>query len=99
MRGNFRGEVLRKNCPLSAYSMVLATVILLVVSAAQIANGGNYIAHSHPKPLLAENTFSGDLAKHVSLFGVGCGQRCARHIRLLQHLRYAKLLTGAGKDD
>ncbi|HET6640758.1 MAG TPA: right-handed parallel beta-helix repeat-containing protein, partial [Nitrososphaeraceae archaeon] len=68
MRGNFRGEVLRKNCPLSAYSMVLATVILLVVSAAQIANGGNYIAHSHPKPLLAENTFSGDLAKHVSLF-------------------------------
>ena len=80
MRGNFRGEVLHKNCLLSAFSIFLAIVIFLVISAAQIANGDNLFTHSfsekystlshhsHPKPLLAENIFGGDLAKHVSLF-------------------------------
>nr|MDQ4014095.1 right-handed parallel beta-helix repeat-containing protein [Thermoproteota archaeon] len=54
--------------------------IILVVSAAQSANGDNFFTysfsekystlyhHSHPKPLLAENSFSGELAKRVSLF-------------------------------
>src|SRR5918992_2087574 len=80
MRGNFRGEVLHKNCLLSAFSIFLAIVIFLVVSSAQIAIGDNLFTHSssekystlnhhsHPKPLLAENIFGGDLAKHVSLF-------------------------------
>jgi parallel beta-helix repeat protein len=80
MRGNFRGEVLHKNCLPSAFSMFLATVIFLVVSAPQIANRDSFFTHSfsenystlyhhsHPKPLLAENIFSGDLAKHISLF-------------------------------
>ena len=79
MRGNFRGEVLLKNCLRSAFSMFLATVLFLVVSTAQIANRDNFFAHSfsenystlyhnsHPKPLLAENIFRGDLAKHISL--------------------------------
>ena len=80
MRGNFRGEVLRKNRLPSAFSIFSAIVIFLVVSAAQTSIGDNFFAHSfsekystlnhhsHPKPLLAENIFSGDLAKHVSLF-------------------------------
>ena len=80
MRGNFRGEVLLKNCPPSAFSMFLAIAILLFVSAAQIANGDNSFTHSffvkystlyhhsHPKPLFAENIFSGDLLKYASLF-------------------------------
>ena len=78
MRGNFRGEVLHKNCLPSA--LFLAIVIFLFVSAAQIANGDNFFTHSfsekystlyhhnHPKPLLADNIFSGDLAKYASLF-------------------------------
>src|ERR687896_793674 len=80
MRGNFRGEVLYKNCLLSAFSIFLATVIFLVISASQIANGDNIFPHkfydnystlyhySHPKPLLAENIFSGDTVRRVSLF-------------------------------
>ena len=80
MRGNFRGEVLYKNCLLSAFSIFLATVIFLVISASQIANGDNIFTHkfydnystlyhhSHPKPLLAENIFSGDTVRRVSLF-------------------------------
>jgi parallel beta-helix repeat protein len=80
MRGNFRGEVLHKNYLFSAFSIFLATVVFLVASAGQIANGDNFSTHSfsdysstlhhynHPKRLLAENIFSGDLAKHVSLF-------------------------------
>lgn len=80
MRGNFRGEVLHKICLPSAFSMFLPIIIFLVVSAAQIANGDNFFTHSfsekystlyhhsHPKPLLAENIFRGDLAKYASLF-------------------------------
>jgi mannuronan 5-epimerase len=81
MRGNFRGEVLYKNCLLSAFSIFIATVVFLVISAGQIANGDNIFTHtfydnysilyhhSPPKPLLAENIFSlGDTVRRVSLF-------------------------------
>ena len=80
MRGNFRGEVLHKNYLFSAFFVFLATVIFLAVSASQIAQGDNIFTHTssdyystshhdnHPKLLSAENIFSGDLAKHVSLF-------------------------------
>src|SRR5918995_371754 len=80
MRGNFRGEVLHKNYLFSAFFVFLATVIFLAVSASQIAQGDNIFTHTssnyystshhdnHLKLLSAENIFSGDLAKHVSLF-------------------------------
>jgi parallel beta-helix repeat protein len=80
MRGNFRGEVLHKNYLFSDLPIFLSIVIFFVISAAQIANGYNFFTHSssenysnihhqiHPKLLLAENIFNGDLAKHVSLF-------------------------------
>jgi parallel beta-helix repeat protein len=80
MRGNFRGEVLHKNCLPSAFSMFLSTFIFIVVLAGQIANGDTFFNHSfsdnyytlqhHNRPtrLLAENVFSGDLGKYVSLF-------------------------------
>ena len=80
MRGNFRGEVLHKNYLFSDSSIFLSIVIFFVVSAGQITNGYNFFTHSysenysnihhqiHPKRLLAENTFNGDLAKHASLF-------------------------------
>lgn len=80
MRGNFRGEVLHNNSLFSGFSIFLSIVIFFVVSASQIANGYNLFTHSssenystthhhnYPKHLLAENIFSGDLTKPVSLF-------------------------------
>jgi hypothetical protein len=80
MRGNFRGEVLRKNYLFLDFSIFLAIVIFLVISAGQISNGDDFFTysiyenystihhHSHPIPLLAENIFGGELAQRVSLF-------------------------------